>query len=284
MFDIYDEITELLGKNLDNMTIRYNNLTVDENRELTIAEQRDVRNLEKFIKNNTIVIGNIEARIQPIATCEMLIGLYTSQFEENKANEAWLAKTSTLLQNKECMNAPIYLKIAEAYYALNPNARAAQAIARMAYNKKDYSKAAKFFREAAESASSPADQARNYLRLAQTLSNQGIKSGARTAAQQALKIDPRMGNAYLLIGNLYSSSANDCGNNEFEKRAVHFAALEMYRKARSVDPNVASTANQAINSSSALAPDKQLIFQMGMAGKQYKIECWIQTTVSIPNL
>ena len=38
--------------------------------------------------------------------------------------------------------------------------------------------------------------------------------------QKALAYQPSMGKAYLLIANLYASSANGCGKTQFEKRAV----------------------------------------------------------------
>lgn len=285
IFDMYEEISDLLSTSHDALSIEYNNLTSDSTRQYTPQEARRVRNLEALIRNNEIVTGNMEARIRPIATCEMLTKVLGEQFEANKTNEEWLRKSSALLQVKECFGTPLYMNIAEAYYHVDPNARAAQGIAMMAYSKNDFKKAAEFFKAAAEGSSTPADRARNYLRLANSYYKMGQKSASRSAANSALAIDPKMGEAWLLIGHLYASSANECGSDEFEKRAVHFAALEMFRKAlSSSNPQIVDAARKSIASSSAMAPDKTMIFQYGMGGKTLNIGCWIQTTVKIPSL
>ena len=92
-----------------------------------------------------------------------------------------------------------------------------------------------------------------------------------------------MGEAYLLIANLYASSANSCGKSEFEKRMVYVAAQQMAQKAADVDPVNRSRALKYVKSYKASAPDKKAIFTEGLAsGSPYKIGCWIGITVKIP--
>lgn len=285
MFDMYEEISDVLAISHDALSIEYNNLTSDSTRQYTPKEASRVRNLEALIKNNEIVTANMEARIRPIATCEMLTKVLSEDFEANKTDKEWLRKSSGLLQNKECFTTPIYMKISEAYYALDPNARAARGLAQMAYSKNDFSKAAEYFKAAAELSTTPADKARNYMNLANCHYKMGQKAAARSAAQSALAIDPKMGEAWLLIGSMYAASSDACGSSEFEKRAVHYAAIEMFRKAlSSSNPKVVDAARKSLASSSAMAPDRTMIFQQGMAGKTLHIGCWINTTVTIPSL
>lgn len=286
MFDIYDEITEILDMNRSALQLRYNKIMADRDttQQLDPATAREVKMLEALLRNNEIVTNNVDKRMEPLATCDRLVKLYTEQFEENKANETWLRKSVQLLQRKGCIDQPIYVKAAEAYYALSPNARAARAIALLSIRNDDYRKAAEYFRKAAEESDNESDKARNYFNLAQAYAKLGQKASSRTAAQTALGIDPGMGEAWMLIGQLYASSSNECGTNEFEKRAVHYAAIDMYRKALAADPSVAEEARKAISHSQAYAPDRTLIFQMGRGGEKLTIGCWMNYTVTIPNL
>ena len=53
-----------------------------------------------------------------------------------------------------------------------------------------------------------------------------------------------MGSAYLLIGNLYASSANNCGTSQFEKRAIYWLAAKEAKKASAVDASVRRTSEK----------------------------------------
>jgi hypothetical protein len=99
-----------------------------------------------------------------------------------------------------------------------------------------------------------------------------------------LAANPSNGKAYLLIANLYASSANDCGETPFEKRATYWLAAETARKAGRVDPSLSGRANQAAASYSAKAPSKTDIFNSSMAGKSVTLKCWIGASVKVPNL
>ena len=110
------------------------------------------------------------------------------------------------------------------------------------------------------------------------------KSQARNYALKAIDADPANGKAYLLIANLYASSANDCGSTPFEKRAIYWKAADMARKAGRVDPALSGTASQTAASYDAKAPTKEMIFSSGMAGKTVSFSCWVGGSVKVPSL
>ena len=112
----------------------------------------------------------------------------------------------------------------------------------------------------------------------------GSKSTARKYAQKAIDANPSNGRAYLLIANLYATSANSCGTSAFEKRAIYWKAADMARKAGRVDPSLSGSAGQAANSYSAKAPTKEMIFNSGMAGKTVTFNCWVGGSVKVPSL
>jgi hypothetical protein len=122
------------------------------------------------------------------------------------------------------------------------------------------------------------------MKVATINKRKGSKSTARSYAQKAIDANPSNGRAYLLIANLYASSANDCGTSSFDKRAMYWKAADMASKAGRVDPSIRSSANQAVASYTAKAPSKEMIFSSGMAGKTVTFSCWVGGSVKVPNL
>ena len=93
-----------------------------------------------------------------------------------------------------------------------------------------------------------------------------------------------MGLAYLKIAEMYASSANDCGTDVFEKKAVYWLAADYAERAASVSPALKSTAKQAADSHRGRAPSKGDVFQRNLSsGDKIKFDsCWIGETVAIP--
>ena len=87
-----------------------------------------------------------------------------------------------------------------------------------------------------------------------------------------------------MIASLYASSANDCGNTQFEKRAVYWLAAKVARKAGKVDASLKKNAEKAAQSYEGRAPTKTDIFTEGNAGTSIKFNCWIKASVTVPNL
>ena len=99
-----------------------------------------------------------------------------------------------------------------------------------------------------------------------------------------VEVKPSAGIAYLKIANMYASSANNCGTNVFEKRAMYWLAADMADKAARLDASIAGNARQAASSYRGLAPSKSDIFNDGMAGKTVTFNCWVGGSVKVPNL
>ena len=112
----------------------------------------------------------------------------------------------------------------------------------------------------------------------------GRKVSARTYASRALSNQPSLGRAYLLIASLYADSANDCGENQFNKRAVYWLAAQTAQKALRVDASLKKVAKKAVESYNGRAPTKTDIFTEGNEGSVIKIDCWIKSSVKVPKL
>ena len=110
------------------------------------------------------------------------------------------------------------------------------------------------------------------------------KVQARNYARKALAVKPSYGKAYLLIAQLYGSSINDCGNDQFEKRAMYWLAAQYCDKAGAADSSIKGLASKTAASYRAAAPSKTEIFQSGKAGQRIAFNCWVGESVVVPSI
>jgi len=108
-------------------------------------------------------------------------------------------------------------------------------------------------------------------------------SQARAYAQQAADMRPNWGEPYILIGRMYASSGPLCGPGRgWDSQVVVWAAVDMWQKAKRIDPKVAREAQKWINEYSQYMPKREDIFQRGLQeGDSFYIGCWIQRSTII---
>lgn len=285
VFDKYDDISEKLTElsNTDSGTLDQLLNKVDGGQGLTVKEEKAKRRAEGNLEDIATVTSSMDAIIVELSTCEKLIPFYQKSFEANKSNEQWLKRAADRLEVKGCDNDPLFSKISEALYKLNPSADAAYKLGVVELQKKNTSKAMEFFNQAAGMYQDNSKKAAVYMKMAYVYKNSS-KSKARSYARKALGVKPSYGAAYLFIAQLYGNSINDCGSNPFEKRAMYWLAAQYADKAASVDPSVKSVAVKTASSYRAAAPSKTEIFQANMAGKRIAFNCWVGESVVVPNL
>ena len=94
---------------------------------------------------------------------------------------------------------------------------------------------------------------------------------------------PGWGEPYLLIGTLYASSGPLCGPGRgWDSQVVVWPAIDMWNKAKQVDPSVTREANRLINEYAQYMPTKEDIFQrLLQEGDPYFVPCWIQESTII---
>ena len=120
------------------------------------------------------------------------------------------------------------------------------------------------------------------MQLAGIFSNQRNFARARQAANEALQYNPNNGEAYILIAQLYASSAGSIFA-EPEKRGLVFgAAVDKLNRAKAVDPSVSGRANSLINQYSGYYMDTETAFMMGLkSGESVFIPGWIGETTTV---
>ncbi|MFK8102429.1 MAG: tetratricopeptide repeat protein [Saprospiraceae bacterium] len=167
---------------------------------------------------------------------------------------------------------------------VDPKEKSAARLGYEALRDGNYSEAVKKYTLAAEEANDAEKKSMYYLRVAKIYYAYLKRfSQARTFAQKAADARPNWGEPYLVIGNLYASSGALCGpGTGFDSQVVTWPAIDMWQKAKSVDPSVASDANRLINKYAKYMPTKGDIFLRGLkVGGSYKVGCWIQRSTKI---
>lgn len=208
--------------------------------------------------------------------CSTLAEYYGDKIEPNKTNKAFLTEVINALSSVGCNDSEIYFTAAGYMYEIEPTASAALGMANRGLRDKDYATAVKYYGEAAELETDKNKSSDYMMQLAGIFSNQRNFARARQAAYDALEYNPNNGEAYLLIGQLYASSANSIFPETEKAGLVYNAAVDKLQKARSVDPSVASQANSLINRYSAGFMDSETAFMMGIKpGETVHVPGWI---------
>ncbi len=282
VFNAYDDVMESVEEKLDDYTKKLAPLQAKE--EAGTLDAKETRRLKAYTINSKAlgkVEGGLDNIISEIATCERLIPIYSRDFEANKTDGVWLKRAVSRMYNKGCQTDPLFEKLATAYADVTQSADAYNFLAGVLDKNGDANGAAQMREKAFNLETDPFKKAKLKLIAAQESRDRGRLSKARSLAYEALKYNPNLGKAYLLIGAMYAQSANSCGSDEFEKRMVYVAALNMAYKAQRVDPS--SNAGRYIKNYKGNVPSKKLIFTKGVAsGSSHKIGCWIGETVRVP--
>ena len=231
-----------------------------------------------------IFVSNLDAIISKESTCENLIPLYQRNFEENKGDAVWLNRAAGRMKSKECSDDPLFVTIVEALHALEPSANSAYYLGILNDKKGNNNEALRYYEESIALETDPYKKAKTLYKIALEFKSRGRKSTARNYAIKALGYQPSLGKAHLMIASLYASSANDCGNTQFEKRAVYWLAAKTARRAARVDASLKKNANNAAKSYEGRAPSKTDIVKEGNEGAIIKFDCWIKGSVTVPKL
>jgi tetratricopeptide (TPR) repeat protein len=286
LFDKYEEVSEKFALEQTNLAKKLDVILkkLETGEALTSREQRNKRVYETNKFAFSTYAGNLDAMISKESSCENLIPLYRKNFEANRSNSVWLNRAASRMDAKECADDPLFVELVEALHAINPSANSAYYLG-ILKDKAGESKAALAYYE--ESLTLEQDQYRKadiLYKIAVKFKKRNLKSKSRSYARKALKNRPSMGKAYMLIASLYAASANDCGNTQFEKRAVYWLAAKTARKAATVDSGVKKTALKLAASYEGRAPSKTDIFTEGRAGETISFSCWINSSVTVPQL
>jgi tetratricopeptide (TPR) repeat protein len=263
LVDIYDQASDIIDFNL---------------------KEYQAKNDTKNIANWENVKTNIELSVEPYATCEDLISIYTAKFNSAPNDIDLLKKITKILDKKNCTDSELFFKATENLHHLDPTANSAEIMGKMYIKREDYNKATTYLLQAIDLHEDADERADVNFLLANVYFQVKQFSNARSQCYEVLKVRPNDGKAYILIGDLYASSAKDCGDNDLTNKVVYWVAVDKYDKAKSVDtdPAVQEFAVNKINTFSQYFPATQTIFFNDLnKGDSYTVGCWINETTTV---
>jgi len=241
----------------------------------------NIANNAKYTKDFSKVQANVEQTFEPFANCEDLISIYSKKFHDNPEDIDLLKKISKILDKKDCIDNELFFDATENLHRLEPTSKSALMMGKMALKKGMDEKAIKYLSEAVKLLEGD-DQADSYLLLASILYKQEDYPYARSCALKAAGIRPGDGRPYLIIGDIYATSAKKCGSNDLTSRVAYWAAVDKYKKAKSVDDSVKDEALKKIGIYSKQFPNSETIFFYNLSeGDSYKVECWINENTTV---
>jgi len=217
------------------------------------------------------------------ATCDNLVALYQPRFDQNQDDKELMTKIIGLLEDSKCSERDLYLNVKVRLNEIEPTAERAHELAQLFYEKDKMEKAIQYFKQAIDLQDDKQKKAQYYMQLASlTFEELNDMPTARSYARQAAEADPNNGRPYILIGRMYTESVDQCGGDDFEKKAVLWAAVDKFQKAKQVDPEMKEEAQGYINSYKPRFPDKKSIFFHNyQIGDSYTIGCWINETTTV---
>lgn len=237
---------------------------------------------QKLLENFNATKAELDNAVQPYANCEDLVRIYQPKFEATPNDVELLTKIAETLEKRGCDDTELYLKVAVKLHEVNPSPESAYLIGKKYLADKDYNQATKYLVEATKSEN--VDWAhQSYIYLAQIMNmNKNYEQG-REYARKAYNLKKTDGEPFIIIGQLYAASAKDCGSGDFHSKTAYWAAVDQFEKAKSVDPSLASKANELINAYSHYFPTVESIFFNGYEeGQEYSLEnCWIKETTKV---
>lgn len=225
-----------------------------------------------------------------IFDCDYFLPAIQSAYDANPDDPTTIKNTINELRRRACgADHPLMTKLEAKYaqYATAENARRQAEfeannpamMAKKARQAGDFAGAIAKYNEAISSESDPSKQALYHFQIGQ-IKGKKMKdfSAGKAAANRAIELRPDWGDPHILIGDLYIQNSKKCGD-AIKQKCCYIAAVDKYRKAKSVDP--ACNADEKISRYSGTRPEKENAFMQGYKeGQTISLPC-IGTSVKL---
>ena len=272
---------------LDSLTELYTSNKIDTDYLVHLSKKpaADTARQMKLVLNYRKTLAKIEKAVAPYASCEVLEELYAAKLESIKNDISAVNKIVVTMAKGGCLTSPVFKDALYIQHNAKPSRTSAYWMGMLSLNsyavnndKSEIDAAILYLQDAVRMSETNEQKADANYMLATAYQTKLAFSEARNAAYAALKADPNMGKAYILIGDLYKASGSRCSDGI--PYDYNWAAADKYSKAAAVDPSCASVANA--RRASLHFPTKEELFRRGMsAGSSYHVGCWIQENTTV---
>lgn len=286
VFNKYDDVIDKIGQEIDNYTQKLNPIVQKEEAGETLDAKtaQYKKQYESYLENYDLISRNIDSKLGILANCEVLIPLYTRDFDKYRNDSVWLKRAVNRMFNKECTSDPLYVELVKAYDESSPSADTKYFVYNLLMSQGKEKEARPYLDQSYDLETNPLKKSQLAMRFGKSLRKQGNFGAARNYFQKSLELNPSNGRAHAEIAQMYAASANNCGDDQFSKRAVFWLAAAEARKAGKVDGTIRSYAEKLAASYEASAPTRSEIFEKGNGGEVIRIGCWIGLSVTVPKI
>jgi tetratricopeptide (TPR) repeat protein len=232
--------------------------------------KKDLKDLKESINKNFQDNGP--------GDCDKLVEYFTPLLPDKTDDHEFLDMLYTLLKNRNCKKSDLYYNTAIALNDIDSSAMLCNEIAFIANEKGLYDISIEYYKSAIELNEDITLEADYQYGIAVCYSAMGNKQLARDYARKAISMRENWGAPYILIGQLYADSKDECGSLKLEG-SIYWIAVDMFVKAKSIDPSCEEKANSQIKKYSPYFPSKDdAFFHSVYENSSYRVGCWINET------
>lgn len=158
------------------------------------------------------------------------------------------------------------IETAETLYELNPSFTNTRKLADYAKSDAQYQMALQYLKEAREKTDENRQKRNISLEIAETYQNMNQFQDARSAAREAIRLDPNWGDPYLRIASIYAGTISQCTRSrtiDRDDRSVYWLVMDYLDKAESADSSVANRVRRDKQTYQAVLPSSEDKFFRG---------------------
>jgi tetratricopeptide (TPR) repeat protein len=215
-------------------------------------------------------------------SCELIVKIFQPDLPEKQNDTEFLRTVALFLSNSECDGEVLFTNTVQKLYSIKPSSFSAYMMARVCIQKKEFENCVKYYKEAIDLSNSADEKSLYLFQLAFIMNSQlQQSSSAASCVLEAIKLKPKWGEAYILLGSIYGS-ASGTFEDAFLKKTVYWLAVDMFQKAKSVDAGVAEKANSLITEYTAYFPSVEDVFFNSLKeGQTFTIGGWINKSTVV---
>ena len=268
------KVNKLAKKNLtdEEVIVRYTNISEVIDGKLTQIEEKG-GSTEKLMKQKN-AIDKILTEIVVI-DCDFVHEKLGPKFKANPDDIKLVKRMFSFMLTGKCTSSDLFLEISKQLYKLEPDFGVAKLIGTKCLAAGDYSCANTYYTGALQHTDDGTKKAEIYIQMGKMEIKRKNRSAARANFRRALSADAGNKEPWILIGDLYYHSFEQCKKMEdmVQDRLVFILAYEMYKRGGS---------SSKMHNAKSQFPSKEEIFTNNYeVGHSMSISCWINESVQL---